>query len=107
MRAGIQRVGLVAKSALFTTIIHGVLLATLLIGQWSVSQEIIKRGTTKPIQAQIISTDYVQQQKEIKIAQEKQRLEAEKAKREQEKKRLEIAEKKKRERKNLKRRSND
>ncbi len=93
MRDRIRRIALLTKSALFTIIIHGILLAALLAGLWwPFSENMIKRGTVKPIQAQVISIEDIQQK-----ADAKKKEEEEKIKQDQEKKKQEELEIKKKE----------
>ena len=101
MRERIRRIALFTKSALFTIIIHGVLLAALLVGLWwPYSEETIKRGSVKPIEAQVISSEEIQQQIDAKKQEEEDKkqiekeLEEEKLRLEQEKKKLEQDKKK-------------
>ena len=85
-----------SKSAMFTIVVHGILIAALLVGLWwPYSENKAKRGSVKPIQAQVISaediTKQVDQQK--KKLEDKKKAEEEleklKLKQEEEKKKLE------------------
>ena len=104
MKEQIRRIALFTKSALFTIIIHGILLAALLVGLWwPFSDNTAQRGTVKPIQAQAISMEDIRKKEEAKKKEEEdkirvaQELEEEKIKQEQEKKKQEELEIKKKE----------
>jgi colicin import membrane protein len=96
MKERIRQIAYFSKSALFTIVVHGVLIAALLIGLWwPYSQNTIKRGTVQPIKAQAISAQDIQEQvdKQKKKLEEQQKVENEleelKKKQEEEKKKLE------------------
>jgi len=104
MRERIRRIALFTKSALFTIIIHGVLLAALLVGLWwPFSEQTIKRGSVKPIEAKAISSEQIQQQIDAKKKEEEDKkriareLEEKKLKQAEDKKKKEELEIKKKE----------
>ena len=82
-----------SKSAMFTTVVHGILIAALLAGLWwPYSENKAKRGSVKPIQAQVISAKEMTKQVDL----QKKKLEDEKkAKEELEKLKLKQEEEKK------------
>lgn len=94
----------VTKSALFTLLIHGVLIAALVVGLWWPFADRNERPKVKPIQAQAISEKEIQEHvdKQKKKLEEQKRvaeeLEALKKKKEEEEKRVkELEEKRKQE----------
>ncbi len=104
MKESVRRFALFVKSALFTIVIHGILLAALLVGLWwPFSEEKFERGSVQPIQAKAISMEEIQQQVDVqedKIEEQKaiaENLEELKVKQEEEKKKLEELEVKKQE----------
>ena len=82
-----------SKSAMFTIVVHGILIAALLVGLWwPYSENKAKRGSVKPIQAQVISAKEMTKQVDL----QKKKLEDEKkAKEELEKLKLKQEEEKK------------
>ena len=120
MRGQSEHIGLFVKSALFTIVVHGCLIAVSVASFWwpYYDEKKIKRGSVKPIQVQVVSETnaddavHQQQQKQKdeqdetakaaesliqrqKEAQEKKRKEAEQKKLAEEKKRKEAEQKKK------------
>ena len=92
------------KSALFTLLIHGVLIAALVVGLWWPFANKNERPKVKPIQAQVISEKEIQEQVDVqkkKLEEQKRvadELEALKKKKEEEEKRVkELEEKRKQE----------
>jgi colicin import membrane protein len=85
-----------SKSAMFTIVVHGILIAALLAGLWwPYSENKAKRGSVKPIQAQVISAQEItkQEDQQKKKLEDKKKAEEEleklKLKQEEEKKKLE------------------
>ena len=95
MNQKIREIIYISKSAMFTIVVHGILIVALLVGLWWPNSEKAKRGSVKPIQAQVISaeeiTKQVDQQKKKLEDQKKaeEELEKLKLKQEEEKKKLE------------------
>jgi len=107
MKQGLRRIAYTARAGLFTVVIHTFLIVALLAGLWwPFSENKIERGSVKPIQAQAISNEEIEQQveKQKKKLEEKkkaeQALQELKKKQEEEKKKLEelAAQRKKEER---------
>lgn len=102
MKARLRRIALFTKSALFTIVIHGILLVALFVGwQWPFLDNKTERVPVIPIQAQVISAKEIQQRveaKQKKIEEQQQiakNLEKLKIKQQQEKKKREEADKQK------------
>jgi colicin import membrane protein len=63
MKDRIRQIAHFSKSALFTIVIHGLLIGALLFGLWwPYSENTAKRGTVQPIKAQVISAKEIQKQ---------------------------------------------
>ena len=81
MKDQFRQVAYRLKSGLFTTVIHGALVAALLAGLWwPFTEEKVDRGHAKPIQAQAITEQEIQQvveQQQQKKAEEKKKAEEE------------------------------
>lgn len=96
MRESVRRIALFTKSALFTIVIHGILLAALVAGLWwPFSEKKIESGAVTPIQATVISAEEIQHQVDIqktKIEEQEKiakNIEELKQKQEEEKQKLE------------------